>query len=65
MAAGPDLAGVVEQALPNVLPDRIRAVQSDRICLLNFDSSPAAAAGHPQHVMVDLKELLLAGLGPV
>ena len=47
MAAGPLRAGVVQQALADVPPDRVQTIQPDSIGLLDLDDSPAAAAAHP------------------
>jgi hypothetical protein len=46
MAAGPLLAGIVQQSLSYILPDRLRSIQADRIGLLDFDEPQAAATGH-------------------
>ena len=51
MAAGPLLAGVVEQALTDVLPDRVRTVEPDGVRLLDLDGPGAAAAAHPQNML--------------
>jgi hypothetical protein len=48
------LASVVEQPRPDVLPDRMLAIEADRVDSLNLDDAIAAAAGHPQHVARDL-----------
>jgi DNA end-binding protein Ku len=50
MATRPLLAGVVEQALSDILPDRFRSIQPDSVDLLDLDGSPAAAAGDPQQM---------------
>ena len=46
VAAGPLLAGIVQQALRDVLEDRVRAVEADRIDLLDLNNSAAAGARH-------------------
>jgi hypothetical protein len=53
MAAGPVLASVVEQPLSDILPDRVSAIQADRVGLLNFDDALATAAGNAQHVALN------------
>jgi hypothetical protein len=62
VAAGPLLAGVVEQPLSDILPDRLRSIQADRSGLLDFDDSQTAATGHPQNVALDLRQPHLTGL---
>ena len=52
MPPGPLLAGVVEQPLTDVLPDRLGSGQPDGVGLLDFDGPPAAAAGNPQQVLL-------------
>src|SRR5450631_1294679 len=47
MAARPLLAGVVQQAPTDVLPDRRRPVEADGIGLLDLDDAAAAGARHP------------------
>jgi hypothetical protein len=47
MATGSLLAGVVQQAMPDVLSDRSRPVQPDGIGCLNLDDPAAARARHP------------------
>jgi hypothetical protein len=54
MAAGPLLTGVVQEPLPDVLPDRLPAVVADRIDRLDFYGALAAAAGDAQYVALDL-----------
>jgi hypothetical protein len=54
MPAGALLAGVVEQPLRNVLPDRVAAIQSDCIGGLDFHGPLAATAGDAQHVALNL-----------
>jgi hypothetical protein len=67
MAAGPLLTGVVQEPLPDFLPDRLPAVEADRIGCLDFQGALVArwwtppkngwkAAGEGQDV--DFKELL-------
>jgi hypothetical protein len=47
VAAGPLLAGIVQQALTDILPDRPGSRQPDGVGLLNLDNATAAAARHP------------------
>jgi hypothetical protein len=56
--AGPDLAGIVEQPLTDVLPDGLFPVQSCGVGLLDFDGAAAAAAGDPQQVSLNVGQLL-------
>jgi hypothetical protein len=58
MATGPGLAGVVQQSLPDVLPDCVTAVKADGVQPLDFDGPHAAAASDPQHVLLDLGQSL-------
>ena len=53
VSSGALLAGVVEQSLRHVLPDRVAAIQSDCIGGLDFDGPLAAAAGDAQHVALN------------
>jgi hypothetical protein len=50
MAPGPDLAGVVQQPLPDVLPDCRGTVETDGVSLLDLYGPAAAPAGYPQQV---------------
>jgi len=52
VAAGPLLAGVVEQPLADVPPDRLGAGEPEGVSLLDLDGPPAAAAADPQHVLL-------------
>ncbi|HVV41958.1 MAG TPA: hypothetical protein VHC94_12935 [Nitrobacter sp.] len=54
MATGPLQAGVVEQTLADVFPNRLRAVEPQRVGLLDLDGSAAPAAGDPQQMPVDI-----------
>ena len=65
VAAGSVLAGVVEQPLADLLPDRLGAVQADGVGLLDFDDALAAAARDAQHVALDFGKLPLPQLGVV
>jgi hypothetical protein len=44
VAAGPLLAGIVEQPLADVFPDRLGAGEADRVGRLDLDGPTAAAA---------------------
>jgi hypothetical protein len=63
MPAGTLLAGVVEQPLRDVYPDRVAAIQSDCIGGLDFDGSLAAAAGDAQDVALNFRKTSLPHLG--
>jgi len=54
VTTGTLLAGVVQQPLPDVLPDRLGTVKPDRVDSLDFHGPLAAAAGDPQDVALDL-----------
>jgi hypothetical protein len=58
------LAGVVEQSLRDVLPDRVAAIQSDCIGGLDFHGPLAATAGDTQDVAPNFGKTLLPLLGP-
>ena len=60
MATSPDLAGVVEQTLPDLLPDRLGSGHADGIGRLDLDRSAAAPAADPQQVTVDVAKSLLS-----
>ena len=62
--AGALLAGVVEQPLRDVLPDRVAAIQSDCIGGLDFHGPLTAAAGDAQYVALNFRETLLPNLRP-
>ena len=64
MSSGALLAGVVEQSLRDVLPDRVAAIQSDCIGGLDFHGPLAAAARDAQHVALDFRKTSLPYLGP-
>jgi hypothetical protein len=53
VSSGALLAGVVEQSLRDVLPDRVAAIQSDCIGGLDFDGPLAATAGDAQYVALN------------
>jgi hypothetical protein len=61
MAAGPLLTGVVQEPVPDFLPDRLPAVEADRIDRLDFHGALAAVAGDAQHVALDLRKGSLSG----
>ncbi len=63
MPAGALLAGVIEQPLRDVLPDRVAAIQSDCIGGLDFDGPLAATAGDAQHVTLNFRKKSLPLLG--
>jgi hypothetical protein len=46
--SGSDLAAVIQQALANVFPDRVRPVELHRIQALDLDAARASAAFDPQ-----------------
>jgi len=52
-------AGLVEQALPDILPDSMRPIKSDGIRLLNFDDARAADAFDAQHMARNFREAAL------
>jgi hypothetical protein len=54
MAAGSILTGIVQQTLPNVLPDRVFAIEAARIDGLDLNGAVAAPAGDAQHVALYL-----------
>ena len=56
MAPGPLSAGVVEQALTDILPDRVRTVEPGGVRLLDLDGPGAAAAAHPQNMLRNLAQ---------
>jgi hypothetical protein len=56
VSSGALLAGVVEQPLRDVLPDRVAAIQSDSIGGLDFHGPLAAAAGDAQHVALNFRK---------
>src|SRR5260221_9017906 len=56
MAPGPLRAGVVEQALTEILPDRVRTVEPGGVRLLDLDGPGAAAAAHPQNMLRNLAQ---------
>jgi hypothetical protein len=64
MPAGALLAGVVEQPLRDVLPDRVAAIQSDCIGSLDFYDSLAAVAGDAEYMALNFRKTSLPHLGP-
>ena len=60
VAPGPVGAGVVQQALAYVSPDRVLTVQADGVDFLNLDGPAAAPAADPQQVFGNLAERLQA-----
>src|SRR5258708_21056400 len=63
VSSGALLAGVVEQSLRDVLPDRVAAIQSECIGGLAFDGPPATPAGDPRRVGLQLRKTSPAHLG--
>src|ERR1700722_15274496 len=64
MPASARLAGVVEQPLRDVLPDRVAAIQSDCIGSLDFHGPLAATAGNAQYVALNFRKTSLPHLRP-
>jgi len=56
VASCPDLAAVVEQPLTNVLPDRVRPIQFDRIEALYLDTTGASSAFDPKQFARNLRQ---------
>jgi hypothetical protein len=56
VAAGPVLAGVVEQALADLLPLGVLAIQPNSIHSLDFDDPVAPTARDPQHMLLDIAQ---------
>jgi hypothetical protein len=52
-------ASLVEQSLPDIFPDGMRSIKSDRIRLLYFDDPSAADAFDAQHVSRNFREAAL------
>jgi hypothetical protein len=63
MPASALLAGVVEQPLRHVLPDRVATIQSNCIGGLDFHGPLAATTGDAQHVALNLGKTSLPLLG--
>ncbi|MCA1384370.1 hypothetical protein I6F21_19805 [Bradyrhizobium sp. NBAIM03] len=63
MPAGALLAGVVEQPLRDVLPERVAAIQSHCIDSLDFHDSLATAAGDAKYVALKFGETSLPHVG--
>lgn len=57
-------AGAVEQPLRNVLPNRVAAIQTDRIGGLDFHGPLAAAAGDAHYVTLNFGKTSPPHLGP-
>lgn len=53
--AGALRAGVVQQTLADLSPDRVSPLEASGVCLLNFHDPLAAAAGDAQHVTAGLR----------
>jgi hypothetical protein len=53
------VAGLIEQSLPDILPDGVRPIEPDGIRLLNFDNAKAADAFDAQHMARDFREAAL------
>jgi hypothetical protein len=54
MPTGTLLACIIEQALTNLFPDRLRPVQPHGVSFLNLDNPTAPTAGDPQQMPRDL-----------
>jgi hypothetical protein len=52
-------AGLVEQALPDILPDGMRPIKPDGIRLLNFDNAKTADAFDAEQMAGDFREAAL------
>ena len=63
MSASALLAGVVEQPLCHVFPDRVAAIQSDGIGGLDFHGPLATAAGDSQYVTLNFRKTSVPHLG--
>ena len=61
VAAGPLLAGVVEQPLPDFLPDCVLPIEPDGVDLLDLDGPPAESAGDAEQVLRNLGRPPLTG----
>jgi hypothetical protein len=57
MAPGSIAAGVIEQPLTDILPDRLQTVAPRGVRLLNLDRPAAAPAAHPEKVLGYLPKL--------
>ena len=51
--------GLIEQSLPDILPDRMWSVAPNRIRLLNFYDAKAAHAFYTQHMERNFREAIL------
>jgi hypothetical protein len=49
-------AGLVEETLADILPDRALPVEPDRVCLLDFDDPQATLTLDAQDVLLDIGE---------
>lgn len=49
-------AGLIEQPLSDIFPDRMRAIEPDRVRLLDFDGAQAAHAFDAQDVTRNFRE---------
>jgi hypothetical protein len=56
MAPGPLRAGVVEHALTDILPDRVRTVEPGGVRRLDLNGPCAAAADNPQNMLRNLAQ---------
>jgi hypothetical protein len=57
-------AGLVQQSLPNIFPDGMRSIKSDRICSLNFDNAETAQALDAQHMARNFRKTKLLDRQP-
>jgi len=56
VAAGALLAGVIQQPLSDILPERVRTIEAGGVDLLDLDDPGAAAAAHPQNMLRNLAQ---------
>jgi hypothetical protein len=54
MASGSLRAGIIEELLTDIPPDRLRTVEPGGVCLLNLDDPAAASATSPRKVSENL-----------
>ena len=61
MTSGALLAGVIEQPLSDILPERLRPVEADRIGLLNLDDALATQILDAEQLPRDFEWLIKGG----